>query len=76
MIIGNPFAFKEIISKKKVNAKVKAIKPYVAITPVYMALTRQRQDSGAIKAKFDKLTEKLKLTPYYKELLDKYQLNF
>ena len=76
MIIGNPFAFNEIISKKNVNAKVRAITPYVAITPVYMALTRQREDSQEVKKKFDQLTAKLKASPYYTELLNKYKLNF
>jgi polar amino acid transport system substrate-binding protein len=41
-----------------------------------MALTKKRKDSLAIKATLGQLTEQLKASPYYQELLNKYQLGF
>jgi Zn-dependent M16 (insulinase) family peptidase len=46
------------------------------MTPVYMALTKKRKDSLAINTTLGQLTEQLKASPYYQELLNKYQLNF
>jgi len=76
MLIGNPLAFNHMISQKNLSAKVKAIKPFVEITPVHMALTKKRQDAQEIKNTLEQLTKQLKSTPYYQELLSKYQLNF
>lgn len=76
MMVGNPLAFKDIISKMNVKSKIKAIKPYIALTPVHMAMTREREDSQEIKETFKKLIKQLKASLYYQELLVKYQLNF
>ncbi len=76
IIIGNPLAFNQILSKKSMKSKVKVIKPYVEITPVYMALTKKRDDAQEIKRMFKQVIEQLKVTPYYQELLNKYQLDF
>jgi polar amino acid transport system substrate-binding protein len=75
MIISNPLVFNQIISKEKMTAKVKAIDPYISLTPVYMALTKGREDSQEIKKTIGELTLKLKSTLYYQELLHKYHLN-
>ena len=74
--ISNPFIFQQMMSEQDVRAQVKAIEPFVDITPVYIALTKGRDDSEEIKSTFGKLTEQLKASPYYQELLDKYLLNF
>jgi polar amino acid transport system substrate-binding protein len=76
MVVGNPLAFNYIISKKKLKSKVKAIKPYIAITPVYLALTKKREDYQEIMQTFKQLIEQLKASPHYQELLDRYELNF
>jgi polar amino acid transport system substrate-binding protein len=76
MLISNPLVFNQLILKEKVGAQVKAIEPHISMTPVYMALTKKRKDSLAIKATLGQLTEQLKASPYYQELLNKYQLSF
>lgn len=76
MLISNPLVFNQIILKGKAKSKVKAIEPYISLIPVYMALTKGRKDSQEIKQKIGQLTQQLKASPYYQELLDKYQLNF
>ena len=75
MIIGNPFIFNRLIGKKETDYQIKALEPYIAITPVYMALTKERADSEEIKQALEQLTKQLKASPYYQKLLDKYQLN-
>jgi len=74
--ISNPLIFKNIILKEKAESKVKAIEPYITVTPVYMALTRAREDSQEIKKTLGQLTQQLKASAYYQTLLNKYQLNF
>ena len=74
--ISNPLIFNRIISRENVSSQVKAIEPYIAITPVYIALTRARKDSQEIKQTIGQLIKQLKASPYYQELLDKYQLNY
>lgn len=76
IVISNPFIFNEIMFEKDVSNKIKAIKPYVELTPVYLALTKERSDSEKIKKRLSELSKQLKLTAYYQELLNKYQLNF
>jgi len=76
MIIGNPFIFNKLAAKEKASSKIKAIMPYLEPTPVYMALTRKRDDAKEIKKTLEQLIIKLKSSPYYQELLEKYQLNF
>jgi len=76
MAIANPLIFNKIISTENVESQVKAIEPFVSITPVYMALTRARADSQEINRTIGQLTQQLKASAYYQELLDKYQLNF
>lgn len=76
MIVGNPFIFKRIITQQNQSSQIKAIDPYVAITPVHMVLTKEREDSQEIKQTLEKLTKQLKASSYYQELLNKYQLNF
>ncbi len=76
MIIGNPFIFNKLIDEKKTNYQIKALEPYIAITPVYMALTKERADSKEVKQTLEQLTKQLKASPFYKQLLSKYQLNF
>jgi polar amino acid transport system substrate-binding protein len=71
MLISNPLVFNQLILKEKVGTQVKAIEPHISITPVYMALTKKRKDSLAIKATLGQLTEQLKASPYYQELLNK-----
>jgi polar amino acid transport system substrate-binding protein len=75
MIISNPLVFNQVILKDKMGAQVKAIEPYISLTPVYMALTKKRKDSQEIKNTIGELTQKLKLSPHYQVLLDKYHLN-
>lgn len=74
--IANPFIFNRLILKENVGSQVKAVEPYIAITPVYMALTRARKDSQEIKKTIGQLTKKLKASTYYQKLLDKHQLNY
>jgi polar amino acid transport system substrate-binding protein len=74
--ISNPLIFNRIISRENVSSQVKAIEPYIAITPVYIALTRARKDSQEIKQTIGQLIKQLKASPYYQKLLDKYQLNY
>jgi len=76
MAIANPLIFNRLISTENVSSQVKAIEPYISTTPVYMALTRARDDSQEIKQTIGQLTQQLKASTYYQELLDKYQLNF
>lgn len=75
MLISNPLVFNQLILKEKMSTKVKAIDPYISLTPVYMALTKKREDSQEIKKTIGELTQKLKLSAYYQELLVKYRLN-
>lgn len=75
MIISNPLVFNQIILKENLNTQVKAIAPYISLTPVYMALTKGRKDSQEIKKTIGIHTQKLKSSPYYQVLLDKYHLN-
>jgi ABC-type amino acid transport substrate-binding protein len=74
MLISNPLVFNQIILKANMGSKVKAVDPYISITPVYMALTKGRKDSLEIKKTLGQLTEQLKSSPYYQELIDKHQL--
>lgn len=76
MMIGNPLAFNNIIAAQNLQAKFKAVTPYVALTPVHIALTKERQDAKEVLQVFKQQIENLKSTPYYQALLDKYQLNF
>lgn len=68
--------FHQLISKNNVSDQVTAIEPYVAKTPVYLGLTKGREDAQEIKAALGKLTVQFKASAYYQELLNKYQLNF
>ena len=76
LIVGNPFVFNQIISEQNKTSLVTVIEPPMAITPVYLALTKKRKDSLEINKILGRLTQKLKATPYYTELLNKYELNF
>ena len=76
MAISNPYTFEKLITKHNVSSKVKIIWPYIEKTPVYIGLTKGRDDSKEIKTTFGQLTKQLKKSPYYQELLNKYQLNF
>jgi polar amino acid transport system substrate-binding protein len=76
LAISNPFTFNRLILDNQLENKVKGLKPYVEITPVYMALTKQRQDSKEISQKLGQLTKLLKSKPYYQHLLKKYKLDF
>ncbi|MDO6444874.1 transporter substrate-binding domain-containing protein [Colwellia sp. 1_MG-2023] len=76
LLISNPLVFKEILVRESVSELVKPLEPHISITPVYMAITNKRADSKEIKDKLGALTKQLKNTPYYQELLKKYQINF
>lgn len=73
--ISNPLTFKELLLKNNLLTKVEAISPYIAKTPVYMALSKNRENAHEIKATLGKVTEQLKNSLYYQDLLNKYQLN-
>lgn len=75
MVVSNPFIFNRIISKYDVTSQIRAIKPYISVTPVYIALSKGRNDSQEIKKILGQLIQKLKASLYYQELLDKYQLD-
>jgi ABC-type amino acid transport substrate-binding protein len=75
LMIGNPLAFDDLISKMKVGSQVKAIQPYISLTPVYMALTRKREDYKDILQTFKTRIEKLKASTYYQDLLNRYKLH-
>jgi polar amino acid transport system substrate-binding protein len=75
MLISNPLVFNQLILKENMSTKVKAIDPYISLTPVYMALTKKREDAQEIKKTIGELTQKLKLSAYYQVLIDKYHLN-
>ena len=75
MIIANPLVFNQIAIRKNVSNEIKSITPYIALTPVYMALTKGREDSQEIKTALKQLTQQFITSHYYQELLDKYQLN-
>jgi len=74
--ISNPYIFKQLILEKKVSAKIEAIEPYVEKTPVYLGLTKNRDDSQEIKETLGQLTMQFKTSTDYKKLLNKYRLNF
>lgn len=74
--ISNPLTFKGLISEGNLEKKIKALKPYVDITPVYLALTKARDNSDQIAKDLGELTMKLKASSYYQTLLNKYQVNF
>lgn len=76
MVISNPLFFEKLASKKKLTTKIKALKPFVSVTPVYMALTKGREDSQEIHKKLSQLTKQFKASTHYQELLTKYQLNY
>jgi len=73
-IVGNPLILNEIISKKKVEYKIRAIEPYIAVTPVHIALAKGRENSQEIEQTLGQLTQQLKASPYYKKLMNKYQI--
>jgi polar amino acid transport system substrate-binding protein len=74
--ISNPYVFNQLISRYNVSNEVKAIWPYIDKTPVYLGLTKGRDDALEIKQTFGQLTEQLKASHHYQELLNKYHLNF
>jgi polar amino acid transport system substrate-binding protein len=74
--ISNPYVFNKLILKNKVSTKIKSLKPYVAKTPVYLGLTKGREDSQEIKKTIGQLIKKFKSSPHYQKLLVKYKLNF
>ena len=76
MAISNPYVFNKLITKYNVSNNVKPIWPYIDKTPVYLGLTKERNDSLEIKQAFGQLTEQLKASNYYLELLKKYHLDF
>lgn len=76
VVLSNSLIFNNFILKYNLDSKIKAIKPYLQITPVYMALTKKREDAQEINKNLGLLIKKLKSTHYYQELLDKYQINF
>jgi len=75
-VISNPLVLNPFISEYNATDKVKAIEPYISTTPVFLALTKEREDSQEIKDTFEKTLKRLITTPYYQELLEKYQLNY
>ena len=75
-IISNSHVFKQLIAERNLQSKIKTVEPYVSITPVHMALTKARKDALEIKKVTEKLTQQLKNSPYYQQLLEKYQLNY
>ena len=75
-IIGNPFLFERLAKKGNVSTKIKVIEPYISTTPVYIALTKERQDAKEIKQALEQLIKQLIASPYYQQLLNKYHLNF
>ncbi|WP_158970586.1 ABC transporter substrate-binding protein [Paraglaciecola sp. L3A3] len=75
-VISNPLHFNKLISNQSIRSKVKGMTPYIAMTPLYIALTKKRKNSLEIKENLEQLTKQLITTPYYQELLNKYQLNF
>jgi polar amino acid transport system substrate-binding protein len=76
MAISNPYVFNKLISKYNVSNDVKPIWPYIDKTPVYLGMTKKRNDALEIKQAFGELTEQLKASDYYLELLKKYHLDF
>lgn len=74
--ISNPFVFKKMLSQQNIKDQVIALEPYVALTPVFLALTMARKDSLEIKTTLGQIIQQLKKSPYYQELLTQYQLNF
>ncbi|WP_206484048.1 transporter substrate-binding domain-containing protein [Thalassotalea sp. G2M2-11] len=76
MLIGNPFLFNRILEERKIKDRVIGIKPYVATTPVYMAITRNRADSNELKQTLSQLIQRLKQSDDYHKLLSQYKLNF
>jgi polar amino acid transport system substrate-binding protein len=75
-IIGNPLIFQSIVSRGNIGTKIKAILPHIALTPVHIALSKNRDDSQEIKQTFEQLTQHFKASAYYQELLIKYNINF
>lgn len=76
LVISNPLIFKQLMQEQGVSSKIKAIKPYVDISPIYMAITRNRKDAVEIKRAIGKLTQQFKKSASYQTLLEKYQLNY
>jgi len=76
MAISNNLVFNEMASQKKVNNKIRAIKPYISLNPVYIALSKKTVNSKEIKQNLETLTKQLTASTYFQELLNKHQLNF
>lgn len=76
LIISNPMVFNKLITNLNVSEKIKAIKPYISKTPVFVALTKKRADSLEIKMALENIIKQLISTPYYQTLLNKYQINY
>lgn len=76
MLIANTLNFNQIIAQENMTSKVKAIKPYIETTPVYMAITRERTDAEEIKQTLGLLIAQFKASSNYQALLDKHQLSF
>lgn len=74
MIIGNPLIINNVIRKRQATGKIKALDPAVETTPVHMALTKARPDAEQLRQRLDELTSQLKSSPFYQQLLNKYQL--
>ena len=74
--ISNAPTFNKLILKENLSAKIKAIEPYITLKPVHMALTKNRKDAHEIKQTLSQLIQLLKTSPYYQELLEKYQMNY
>ncbi|MGJ8682144.1 substrate-binding periplasmic protein [Paraglaciecola sp.] len=75
LAISNPLTFNKAIADKGLSSKVTAIKPFISVTPIYMALTRKRKKSDNIAKLLESQIERLKSSGYYQTLLDKYKLN-
>ena len=76
IVISNPFELNQLITKYSVGNKVKPLEPYVSVTPVFLALTKERNDAQEVQHTIGKILKQLLTTPYYQTLLKKYQLNY
>ncbi|WP_165495741.1 substrate-binding periplasmic protein [Marinobacter halodurans] len=73
--IGNPFAIRLEARRQGVEDQIRLIDPPVDLSPIYMAISRQYPDARALADAFTDTIRRLKASPYYDELLRRYDLD-
>jgi len=74
LIIGNPMTFFHILKHEFKSESVEMLNPIVERSPVYFALTKQREDYQVIQQELEQLVIQFKQSKAYQQLFDKYHL--